>query len=150
VVAFAGAGAAFTIHALSFMGVVRVVGRWKRTVIQCAATPETVAGATRAAIRYVRHSPGVCRVLLRGGAAMLFATALPALLPSVAPRVSGSPVGYGVLLGGFDSGVVLGALVLQRAAARSSADAVASGGIAIFGLATIGAGTTRYDCLDLR
>ena len=73
----------------------------------------------------------------------------PCCLPS--PRgVSSSPVGYGVLLGGFDSGVVLGALVLQRAAARSSADAVASGGIAIFGLATIGAGTTRYDCLDLR
>src|SRR6185437_15446492 len=48
-----------------------------------------------------------------------------------------------VLLGCFGCGAVLGALVMQRARARWSADVVVSAGIAIFGLATITAGSLR-------
>jgi len=44
---------------------------------------------------------------------MFFASAMLALLPSLAHRISGGPVGYGVLLGSFGCGAVLGALVLQ-------------------------------------
>ena len=109
-------------------------------MIKRATPPETVAGATRAAIRYVRYSPGVLRVLVRAGTAMFFASGLLALLPSVAHRINGSPIGYGVLLGGFGAGAVLGALVLQRARARWSADVIVSVGIAAFGLATMAAG----------
>jgi MFS family permease len=109
-------------------------------VVKRATPPETVAGATRAAIRYVRYSPGVRRVLVRSGTGMFFASALLALLPSLAHRISGSPIGYGVLLGGFGAGAVLGALVLQRARARWSADLIVSAGIAAFGLATMAAG----------
>jgi predicted MFS family arabinose efflux permease len=74
---------------------------------------------------------------------MFFASGLLALLPSVAKRINGSPVGYGVLLSCFGCVAVLGALAMQRARARWSADAVVSGGIAIFGLSTIVAGTLR-------
>jgi predicted MFS family arabinose efflux permease len=143
VVAFAGVGAAFLINAFSFAGVILVVARWKRPVIKRATPPETMAGATRAAIRYVRFSPEVRRVLVRSGSSMFFASALLALLPSIAHRINGSPVGYGVLLGGFGCGAVLGALILQRARARWSADVVVSVGIALFGLATIAAGVLR-------
>jgi MFS family permease len=108
--------------------------------VKRATPPETMAGATRAAIRYVRYSPGVRRVLLRSGTGMFFASALLALLPSVAHRISGSPVGYGVLLGGFGAGAVLDALLLQRARSRWSADIIVSAGIATFGLSTIAAG----------
>jgi predicted MFS family arabinose efflux permease len=140
VVAFAGVGAAFLINTFSFAGVILVVTRWKRPVIKRTAPPESVAGATRAAIRYVRYSPGVRRVMVRAGAAMFFASGLLALLPSVAHRINDSPVAYGVLLGGFGCGAVLGALVLQRARARWSVDVVVSAGTAIFGLAAIAAG----------
>ena len=143
VVAFAGVGAAFVVNAFSFAGVILVVARWKRPVIKRATPPETVAGATRAAIRYVRYSPGVLRVMVRAGTAMFFASGLLALLPSVAARINGSPVGYGVLLGGFGCGAVLGALALQRARARWSVDVVVTTGIAVFGLATIAAGAVR-------
>jgi MFS family permease len=71
---------------------------------------------------------------------MFFASGLLALLPSVAHRINDSPVAYGVLLGGFGCGAVLGALVLQRARARWSVDVVVSAGTAIFGLAAIAAG----------
>jgi MFS family permease len=71
---------------------------------------------------------------------MFFASALLALLPSVAHRIDGSPIGYGVLLGGFGAGAVLGALLLQRARARWSTDIIVSAGIAVFGLTTVTAG----------
>jgi MFS family permease len=140
VIAFAGIAAAFAMNAVSFVGVILVVLRWKRPPVQRATPPETVTGATVAAIRYVRFSPAVRIVLLRAGAAMFFASAFLALLPSIAHRVSTSPIGYGVLLGCFGGGAVGGAVLMQRARARWPADAIITAGIAIFGLATIGAG----------
>jgi predicted MFS family arabinose efflux permease len=143
VIAFAGIGAAFLLNTLSFFGVILVVARWKRTAVKRSTPPETVTGATVAAIRYVRYSPAVRIVLLRAGTAMFFAGGLLALLPSVAHRINDSPVGYGVLLGCFGFGAVLGALVMQRARSRWSADAIVSVGILVFGLATIMAGAVR-------
>src|SRR5271169_4414979 len=143
VIAFSGIGSAFLLNTVSFCGVILVVARWKRPAVQRATPPETVTGATVAAIRYVRYSPAVRAVMLRAGAAMFFASGLLALLPSIAHRVNGSPVGYGVLLGCFGCGAVLGALAMQRARVRWSADVIVSVGIAIFGLATIAAGWLR-------
>jgi MFS family permease len=140
VIAFVGIGAAFALNTLSFFGVILVVARWKRPAVKRATPPETVTGATVAAIRYVRYSPTVRIVLLRAGTAMFFASALLALLPSIAHRISGSPIGYGVLLGCFGCGAVVGALVMQHARSRWSADVIVSVGIGIFGLTTIAAG----------
>jgi predicted MFS family arabinose efflux permease len=148
VIAFAGIGAAFVSNTLSFLGVIVVVVRWKRPAVKRATPPETVTGATVAAIRYVRFSPAVRIVLLRAGTAMFFASGLLALLPSISHRINGSPVGYGVLLGCFGGGAVLGALVMQRARSRWSADLIVSAGIAVFGLTTIAAGVFR-DLLPL-
>src|SRR5580692_4747780 len=143
VIAFAGIGAAFVLNAASFVGVILVVARWKRSAVKRTTPPETVTGATVAAIRYVRFSPTVRVVLLRAGTAMFFASALLALLPSIAHRISGSPIGYGILLGAFGFGAVLGALVMQRARSRWSADVIVSAGIGIFGLTMIAAGSLR-------
>jgi MFS family permease len=140
VVAFAGVGTAFLINAVSFAGVIVVIVRWKRAATKRALPPETVAGATRAAIRYVRYSPEVIRILVRAGTAMFFSSGLLALLPSVAHRINGGPIAYGALLGCFGCGAVLGAISLQRARTRWSANTVVTTGIAIFGLATIATG----------
>src|SRR6202051_2902191 len=136
-------GPAFLLNTLSFLGVILVVARWKRATVKRTTPPETVTGATVAAIRYVRYSPAVRIVLVRAGTAMFFASCLLALLPSIAHRINGSPVGYGVLLGCFGGGAVLGALVMQRARSRWSADVIVSAGIAVFGLTTIAAGALR-------
>src|SRR6266436_217215 len=143
VIAFVGIGAAVLLNTLSLFGVILVVASWKRPAVKRTTPPETVTGATVAAIRYVRYSPAVRVVLLRAGAAMFFASGLLALLPSVAHRINDSPVGYGVLLGCFGCGAVLGALVMQRARSRWSVDAIVAAGIAIFGVATIAAGALR-------
>src|ERR1700732_3499642 len=137
VIAAAGVGTAFAINAASFLGVIVVIARWKRHPRKRSAPAETLGGATAAAIRYVRYSPAVRIVLLRSGVGMFFASALLALLPSVAHRVSQSPLGYGLLLGCFGLGAVLGALAMQKARPCWSGEAVVSTGVLVFGLGTI-------------
>jgi len=102
-----------------------------------------VKGATVAAIRYVRYSPAIRILLARSGLVMFFASGLLALLPSLALIVKNNPTAYGLLLGCFGLGAVLGALVMQRVRARCSTEAVVSGGVAIFGLATLATGILR-------
>ena len=136
IIAVAGVGPAFALNVVSFIGVIVVVVRWKRPVRRRTTPRETLAGATIAALRYVRFSPALRVLMSRSGVTMFFASALLALMPSVAKSVSDSPTGYGILLGCFGAGAVLGALTLQPARARWSENAVATGGVAILGLMT--------------
>jgi MFS family permease len=140
IIAAAGIGAAFTLNVLSFTGVILLVARWKRPIRRRTAPPETLTGATVAALRYVRYSPSLRGMMFRSGLTMFFASALLALMPSVARGVSDSPTGYGILLGCFGAGAVLGALTMQPARARWSTEEVASGGVSILGLMAIAAG----------
>jgi MFS family permease len=140
IIAVAGVGAAFALNIVSFIGVIALVARWNRPVRRRTTPPETLAGATIAALRYVRFSPSLRVLMFRAGLTMFFASALLALMPSVARSVSDSPTGYGILLGCFGAGAVLGALTLQPARARWSEESVASGGVAILGLMTALAG----------
>ena len=140
IIAVAGIGAAFVLNVVSFLGVILLIARWKRPIRRRTTPPETVVGATVAALRYVRFSPSLLAMMFRAGVTMFFASALLALMPSVARGVSESPTGYGILLGCFGAGAVLGALTMQPARARWSVEAVASAGVAILGLMTAAAG----------
>jgi MFS family permease len=134
VIAAAGVAAAFVANLVSFFGVILVVARWKRPVRKRAAPPETLTGATVAALRYVRHSPAILGVVVRTGIVMFFASAIFALLPTVARSVNPSAIGYGLLLGCFGVGAVAGALLLEAVRARWSMEAVVSTGVVILGL----------------
>jgi len=139
-IAIVGVGSSFLINLISFFGVIVVVARWRRTVISRSTPPETVAGATVAAVRFIRYSPVIRAVLLRFGATMFFASGLLALLPSVAHRANGGALGYGALLGVFGCGAVLGALLMPAVRSRWSIDVIISVGIGVFGVATVAAG----------
>jgi MFS family permease len=143
VVAAAGVGTAFLLNAASFIGVIWVIARWKRPVRKRTAPPETLLGGAIAGIRYVRYSPLIRGLMLRSGFVIFFTTALTALLPLIAHDVKDSPAIFGILLGCFGLGAVLGAVFMQRARNRWSAGIVASAGIAIYGLATLAASTLR-------
>jgi MFS family permease len=140
-IAAAGVGTAFLVNAASFLGVMIVIARWKRSVRKRTAPRETLTGAMIAGVRYVRYSPAIRALIFRSGCVMFFASGLLALLPSVAHSVKDSPVVYGVLLGCFGLGAVLGALLLQPARARLSTEEVVSGGIVVFGLTTTAVGS---------
>jgi len=139
-IATAGVGAAFLVNVASFAGVILVVARWKRLVHERTAPPETVGGATVAAIRYVRYASAIRAPMLRSGVVMFFASASFALLPTVAHDVSNSAIGYGILLGCFGAGAVGGALLMQPARARWSTEAIASMAVAVLGAAIVATG----------
>ena len=143
VITAAGVGPAFVVNTLSFAGVLFVVARWKRAPRVRTTPAETVKGATVAALRYVRYSPQVRTLLVRGGAAMLFASGFLALLPTIAREANGGAAAYGVLLGTFGVGAVAGALAIQPIRGRFSTDDLVSLGSGLLGLAILGAASTR-------
>ena len=142
-IAAAGVSAAFVVNALSFLGVVWVVARWKRPPQKRTVPAETVAGATVAALRYVRNSPGVRTLTARAGVVMFFSSAVLALLPTVAQHAGGSSLGYGFLLGCFGGGAILGALLMARARSRWSTDVIVSTAIAVLGVSIVFTGMVR-------
>ena len=142
-IAATGVGATFLLNALSFLGVIAVVARWKRNVHRSEAPPETLGGATAAALRYVRHSPAIRTLLVWTGCVMFFASALMALLPTVAHRLHGGSLGYGFLLAFFGSGAVLGALVMPRLRARLSAAGVLSSALVALSAALLFTGILK-------
>jgi MFS family permease len=123
--------------------VILVVARWKRPRRKRTAPAERVVSATVAALRYVRYSTAVRAIIIRAGVVMLFASALLALLPTVAHNVSGSPIAFGLLLGCFGAGAIIGAFLLPPARSRWSTETVASLSVATLGIATIAAGALR-------
>ncbi len=137
IISVAGVAAAFVANFFSFLGVIVVVARWKRPVRKRSAPPESFAGATVAAIRYVRHSPAILTVLLRTGVVMFFSSALFALLPTVSRSVNQRATGYGLLLGCFGGGAIIGALVMQSAHSRWATDPIVSTGVVALGLVIV-------------
>jgi predicted MFS family arabinose efflux permease len=139
-IAVAGIGAAFVANVISFIGVILVIARWKRPPSKRRAPLETVGGATIAAVRYVRYAPEIRFVILRAGITMFAGSAILALLPTVARSMSDRPIVYGVLLGCFGFGAVLGALAMQPARARWRLETVASGAVVILGTMIVACG----------
>jgi MFS family permease len=138
VIAAVGVATTFLFNALSFLGVILVIFTWKRPTRKSTLPPETLGGASAAGIRFVRYSPGIRTLLLRSGIVIFFASSLWALLPAVAKELSKSALGYGLLLGFFGLGAVVGAVVLQRARSTLSTEAFISTATAIFGVSLLG------------
>ncbi|HEV2730631.1 MAG TPA: MFS transporter [Terriglobales bacterium] len=137
VIAIAGVSTAFVVNCISFFGVILVVARWKRPIRKQTAPPETMTGATIAAVRYVRNSPAILTVLVRTGIVLFFSSSLFALLPSVARSVDERAIGYGLLLGCFGAGAIGGALLMQTLRARFSTEMIVSAGVVILGTAMV-------------
>src|SRR3984957_7108658 len=140
VVAAIGAGAAFILNAISFVGVMVVLYLWRRDTNQHSRpiSTERVGTAILAGIRYVRFAPPIHSVLLRSGSFIISASALWSLLPLVAKvELHRDSTGYGVLLGCLGAGSILGALMLHRLRRRFSQDVLVTSAVAAFGAANV-------------
>jgi MFS family permease len=129
VVAAIGSGSAFLLNAVSFFGVIFFLYRWKRP-----ATPnmqnERMTEALRTGLRYGRSTHLVHCVLFRTGAFSLSASSLLALLPVIA-RPHGA-TGYGILLGSFGFGALIGGLALPHVRNKLNVDGVIGACIILF------------------
>lgn len=140
VIAVAGSGAAFLLNALSFLGVIFFLYRWRRTPSE-ESHEGRVSDAVRNGLQYVRRAPHAHCVLIRTGAFSLGASSLLALLPILA-RPYG-PTGYGLSLGSFGMGALAGAIVLPRLRRRLPVDQVVIPATLIFALMTFLAGRVQ-------
>ena len=138
VVAAIGAGAAFILNAISFVGVLIVLYQWKRAPEHSSTSSETVMAAMWAGMRYVRFAPTMHAVLLRSGSFVISASALWSLLPLVAKvELHRESSGFGLLLGCLGAGSILGALMIGRLRQLFSPEAIATSAVVVFGLANI-------------
>jgi MFS family permease len=121
-----GAGIVFSINACSFVAVIVVIYRWKRTPLFTSALPaERLAGSMRVGLRYVRFSPAMRGILIRAFLQTFCVSAMWALLAVVASQdLKLGAMGYGILNGCIGLGAVIGAIVLPRVRARLSAEAI--------------------------
>lgn len=133
IVASAGAGANFLLNAASFLGVLVVLYRWKRPPRSSVLPAERFFGAMRTGVRFVRHSPEVLAVIVRGSLFVLCASSLWALLPVVARNELGrGAAGYGLLLTALGIGAVASAMVLPRLSRKLSTDLLVAAASLVF------------------
>jgi MFS family permease len=127
VVAAAGSEAAFALNAMLYLPLIAALFLWKRVAEPSRLPPEKLRRAMVSGVRYIGNSPSIKIVLARTVVVGLLGGAILALLPLVArDRLQGGAGLYGVMLGAFGIGAVLGALNLTRLRKHLGAEAAIS------------------------
>jgi MFS family permease len=135
VVATAGAVAAFASNALLYLPLLVVLYLWNRTHEPSRLPRERLNRAIVSGVRYIANSPPIRIVLARTLVTGLIGGSVSALMPLVArDLLHGGAQTYGIMLGAFGMGAVIGALnigeIRQRLSGESAvrACALAMGG----------------------
>jgi MFS family permease len=150
IVAAAGAFGAFAANAVSYIGLIAVLARWRPEAPPRVLPPESLGTAMAAGLRYVAMSPNISLVLVRGAIFGLAAIAVQALMPLIArDLVHGGPLTFGLLLGAFGAGAVCGALLVARLRRALSIEAIVRLGFIGFAICVIGAGLSSSAILTM-
>jgi predicted MFS family arabinose efflux permease len=95
-------------------------------------------------LRYAYRTPAIRTVLLRAAAFVVFGSALWALLPVVARfELGAGPTAYGLLIGCFGAGAVIGAILLSHMRPRLNTETVIAFAIALFAAMQLALAWTR-------
>lgn len=150
IVASAGAAIAFVINAASYLPLIVVLARWRPVRPKRLLPRETMGIAMNAGLRYVAMSPNILSVMLRGCAFGFGGIVALALLPLIArDLVKGGPLIYGVLLGGFGVGAVIGAFVSARLRAMLTSEALVRSTFLVFAIGVAIAAVSRWMWLSV-
>ncbi|HUD90031.1 MAG TPA: MFS transporter [Sphingobium sp.] len=150
IVAAAGAAAAFLVNALSYVGLLAVLARWRPDLPPKLLPRERLGVAMVAGVGYVAASPKIKLVLLRAGAFGIGAAAVSALMPLVARDVlGGSALTFGITSGAFGVGAVLGALSSRRLRARYSVEAIVRSAALAMAIGTALTGASHWMALAI-
>jgi MFS family permease len=137
-VAAVGAWLVFLLNALSYIGILAVLLRWRREHHKSTLPAERFVSAIRVGMRFVMHTRALQVVLIRGSAFFVFASATWSLFPLIVRKELGrGPEIYGLLLTCIGIGAVAGAVLLPRLRARFSRDTLVAGASALYALAAL-------------
>jgi MFS family permease len=124
VVAAAGSVAAFAANALLYIPLLIVLFLWKRTSEPSRLPRERLNRAIVSGVRYIANSPSIRIVLVRTLITGLIGGSVSALMPLVArDLLHGGAQTYGIMLGAFGMGAVIGALNIGEVRRRMSGEA---------------------------
>jgi MFS family permease len=124
VVATAGAVAAFAANALLYLPLMLVLLLWKRANEPSRLPRERLNRAIVSGVRYIANSPSIRTVLARTLVTGIIGGSVSALLPLVArDLLNGGAQTYGIMLGAFGMGAVIGALNIAEVRRRMSGEA---------------------------
>jgi len=148
VVAAAGAVAAFAANAVLYLPLLIVLLLWKRVSEPPRLPPERLNRAIVSGVRYLANSPAIRIVLIRTLVTGIAGSSVLALMPLVARDLlnSGAET-YGLMLGAFGIGAVLGALNVGIARKRLSSEAAIRLCTVIMGVAMAGIALSRSPLL---
>ena len=124
VVASAGAFAAFAANALLYLPLLVVLFLWNRVSEPSRLPRERLNRAMVSGVRYITNSPSIRIVLTRTMVTGIIGGSLSALMPLVArDLLHGGAQTYGIMLGAFGMGAVIGALNISEVRRRMSGEA---------------------------
>ncbi|MEA2976360.1 MAG: hypothetical protein QOF19_1880 [Alphaproteobacteria bacterium] len=124
VVATAGAVAAFALNAVLYIPLLIVLFQWRRASEPSRLPREKLSRAIVSGVRYIANSPSIRIVLTRTLATGLLGGSVSALMPLVArDLLHGGAQTYGIMLGAFGMGAVIGALNIGEVRKRLSGEA---------------------------
>ncbi|HXN67548.1 MAG TPA: MFS transporter [Bradyrhizobium sp.] len=124
VVATAGAVAAFAANAVLYIPLLVVLFLWRRTSEPSRLPREQLSRAIVSGVRYIANSPSIRIVLVRTLVTGAIGGSVSALMPLVArDLLHGGAQTYGIMLGAFGIGAVIGALNIAEVRRRLSGEA---------------------------
>ncbi len=150
IVATAGPPAAFLVNTLSYGALIAVLLTWRRPQPAPFLPPENMLMAMGAGVRYARLSPDIRTVLIRGAAFGVLGASVWSLMPLIArDLIGGNAVTYGVLLGAFGIGAVIGALGSTSLRSRFRNEHIVRAATAAFGAGCIATGLSSWHALSM-
>src|SRR5579872_2554963 len=124
VVATAGAMAAFAANAILYLPLMAALFLWRRESAPSRLPRERLNRAIVSGVRYIANSPSIKIVLIRTLVTGLIGGSISALMPLVArDLLQGGAQTYGIMLGAFGMGAVIGALNIGEVRKRLSGEA---------------------------
>ena len=123
IVAAAGAVAAFVANAVLYIPLLVVLLLWRRINEPSRLPPEQLRRAIISGVRYISNSPPVRIVLARTLVTGIAGGSISALMPLVTrDLLHGGAQTYGIMLGAFGMGAVIGALNIGEVRKRLSGE----------------------------
>lgn len=138
IAAWLGSGSALLASAVAFVAMIVALRGWPTAARSIPGVPETLLSGVLTGLRYLRHSAPLKAFVIRNLSFAMCASALWALLPVIArDQLQLGAGGFGMLLGFFGAGAVVGALWIPRHLQKVSLNTVVTGGYLLWAVAAL-------------
>ncbi|MFZ5703987.1 MAG: MFS transporter [Pseudomonadota bacterium] len=138
-VAVAGVVSAFLLNAIAYLPMLATMYFWRRKPEKHRLPPEALGRAIISGIRFIMHSPPIRTIWLRILIAGMVGSAPMALMPLVARDLLGGGAAlFGILLGFYGMGAILGAVLIGPIRERLSNEGMMAVAMTVIGSSMVG------------